>query len=169
MKIQKYIGICILTIVSLMVVCMFTACGDDEKDDVLSNDDNSIVYIEPCFNWGASIEEVKSWMTTKPFELYTDRFMLLYVKSDGSASISYMFNGNIQGLYFSQVTYEATDDVFLSSLISQTEKRYNTTLKKSQNDKYSMYTGNAVVGGRMVGIIITPGKDKVEIIFAVPE
>lgn len=157
----------LLAIMTMMTVCLFIACGDD-KDDA-PDTGSGIVYIEPCFNWGASLEEVKAWMANKPYELQTDQFMLCYVKSDETAAIYYMFNGNIKGLYYSQVVYEAKDSGVLSSLITQTEKRYNTTLRKVQEGQYTAYMGNAVVGGRMVGIVITLGNDTVEVLFAVPE
>lgn len=157
----------VLVIIAMMTVYTFIACGDD-KDDATDNG-SSIAYIEPCFNWGASLEEVKAWMANKPFELQMDQYLLYYVKSDGTAAINYMFDGNIEGLYFSQVIYEAKDSGVLSSLISQTEKRYNTSLRKVQEGQYTAYMGNAVVGGRMVGIVITPGNNTVEVLFAVPE
>jgi len=143
-------------------------CIRDSKDDAPDND-SGIAYIEPCFNWGASLEEVKTWIANKPYELQIDQYLLYYVKSDGTATINYMFDGNIEGLYFSQVIYEAKDSGVLSSLISQTEERYNTTLRKVQEGQYTAYMGNAVVGGRMVGIVITPGNNTVEVLFAIPE
>jgi len=158
----------VLAMMAMMTVCMFTACGGDDKDDAPDNG-SGIAYIEPCINWGASLEEVKAWMANKPFELQMDQYLLYYVKSDGTAAINYMFDGNIEGLYFSQVIYEAKDSGVLSSLISQTEKRYNTSLRKVQEGQYTAYMGNAVVGGRMVGIVITPGNNTVEVLFAVPE
>ena len=150
-------------------MCLFTACGGDDKDDDMPGGESSVVYIEPCFNWRASLEEVKAWMANNPYELQMDQYLLYYVKSDGTAAINYMFDGNIEGLYLSQVIYEAKDNGVLSSLISQTEKRYNTTLRKVQEVQYTAYLGNAVVGSRMVGIVITPGKNTVEVVFAVPE
>ena len=152
-----------------MTMCLFTACGGDDKDDDMPGGESSVVYIEPCFNWRASLEEVKAWMANNPYELQMDQYLLYYVKSDGTAAINYMFDGNIEGLYLSQVIYEAKDNGVLSSLISQTEKRYNTTLRKVQEVQYTAYLGNAVVGSRMVGIVITPGKNTVEVVFAVPE
>ena len=166
MKRQYFVNYLIL-VMAMMTMCMFTACGDD-KDDAPDNG-SGIAYIEPCFNWGASLEEVKAWMANKPFELQMDQYLLYYIKSDGTAAINYMFDGNIEGLYFSQVIYEAKDSGVLSSLISQTEKRYDTTLRKVQEGQYTAYMGNAVVGGRMVGIVITPGNNTVEVLFAVPE
>jgi len=154
---------------AIMTMCLFTACGGDDKDDDMPGGESSVVYIEPCFNWGASLEEVKAWMANNPYELQMDQYLLYYVKSDGTAAINYMFDGNIEGLYLSQVIYEAKDSGVLSSLISQTEKRYNTTLRKVQEGQYTVYLGNAVVGSRMVGIVITPGKNTVEVVFAVPE
>ena len=152
-----------------MTMCLFTACGGDDKDDDMPGGESSVVYIEPCFNWGASLEEVKAWMANNPYELQMDQYLLYYVKSDGTAAINYMFDGNIEGLYLSQVIYEAKDSGVLSSLISQTEKRYNTTLRKVHEGQYTAYLGNAVVGSRMVGIVITPGNNTVEIVFAVTE
>ncbi len=158
-----------MAVLAMMTMCFFTACGGDDKDDDLPGGESSVVYIEPCFNWGASLEEVKAWMASKPFELQMDQYLLCYIKSDGTAAINYMFDGNIEGLYFSQVIYEAKDSGVLSSLISQTEKRYNTSLRKVQEGQYTVYMGNAVVGGRMVGIAITSGNNTVEVLFAVPE
>ena len=152
-----------------MTMCLFTACGGDDKDDDMPGGESSVVYIEPCFNWGASLEEVKAWMANNPYELQMDQYLLYYVKSDGTAVNNYMFDGNIEGLYLSQVIYEAKDSGVLSSLISQTEKRYNTTLRKVHEGQYTAYLGNAVVGSRMVGIVITPGNNTVEIVFAVTE
>ena len=129
-------------------MCLFTACGGDDKDDDMPGGESSVVYIEPCFNWGASLEEVKAWMANNPYELQMDQYLLYYVKSDGTAAINYMFDGNIEGLYLSQVIYEAKDSGVLSSLISQTEKRYNTTLRKVQEGQYTAYLGNAVVGSK---------------------
>ena len=165
---KKYLRNSVMAIMAVVTMCFFTACGGDDKNDA-PDDGSSVVYIEPCFNWGASLEDVKAWMANKSFELQIDQFMLCYIKSDGTAGINYMFDGNIEGLYMSQVIYEAKDSKVLSSLISQTEKRYNTTLRKSQDDKYDLYTGNAIIGGRTVGIMITPGNDTVEVLFGVPE
>lgn len=158
----------VLAMLAMMAMCIFTACGGDDNDDAPDNG-SGIAYIEPCFKWGASLEEVKAWMASKPFELQMDQYLLCYIKSDGTAAINYMFDGNIEGLYFSQVIYEAKDSGVLSSLISQTEKRYNTSLRKVQEGQYTVYMGNAVVGGRMVGIAITSGNNTVEVLFAVPE
>ncbi len=166
---KKYLKKTTMAILAMMTMCLFNACGGDDKDDDLPGGESSVVYIEPCFNWGASLDEVKAWMANKPYELQMDQYLLYYIKSDGTAAINYMFDGNIQGLYFSQVIYEAKDSGVLSSLISQTEKRYNTTLRKVQEGQYTAYMGNAVVGGRMVGIVITPGNNTVEVLFAVPE
>ena len=165
---KDFLKFSLFGILAVVTMCMFTACGGDDNDDA-PNNGSSVVYIEPCFNWGASLEEVKAWMANKPFDLQMDQYLLYYVKSDGTAAINYMFDGNIEGLYFSQVIYEAKDSGVLSSLISQTEKRYNTTLRKVQEGQYTAYMGNAVVGGRMVGIVITPGNNTVEVLFAVPE
>lgn len=165
---KQSIKFSVLAMIAMMTMCMFIACGGDDNDDAPDNG-SSIAYIEPCFKWGASLEEVKAWMEGKPFELQMDQYMLYYIKTDGTAAINYMFDGNIDGLYFSMVTYEAKDSGVLSSLISQTEKRYNTTLRKVQEGQYTAYMGNAVVGGRMVGIVITPRNDAVEVLFAIPE
>ena len=165
---KQSIKFSVLAMIAMMTMCMFIACGGDDNDDAPDNG-SSIAYIEPCFKWGASLEEVKAWMEGKPFVLQMDQYMLYYIKTDGTAAINYMFDGNIDGLYFSMVTYEAKDSGVLSSLISQTEKRYNTTLRKVQEGQYTAYMGNAVVGGRMVGIVITPRNDAVEVLFAIPE
>jgi len=151
-----------------MVTMTFSACGGDDDDDTSGNG-SDIVYIEPCFNWGASLEEVKAWMANKPFEPKYDNYFLYYEDTSSKNAISYIFDGYIKGLYTSIVLYGATGNNVLSSLVSQTEKRYNTTLGKVLENNCPKYKGNAVIGGRLVKITIMPGNNAIEVLFEVPE
>ena len=158
-----------MTMALMAVVCLaFIACGGSDDDDTSGESEISIMYVEPCFKWGATIDEVKEWMTSKPFKLVRSEYLLYYEASDDKSVITYMFDGNIKGLYFSQVSYGTASDKDMASLISQTEKRYNTKLTKVQ-DIYEAYTGYAIINGRNVGIMVSKGATSIDVLFAIPE
>lgn len=164
---KKYISnIVIMAIMAVMCVTLNSCGGDD--DDTPGENDVTIQYVEPCFNWGASVDAVKEWMKSKPFNLMNGEYILYYEASDNKSVITYMFDGNIKGLYFSLVSYGTTSDRDMASLISQTEKRYNTTLTKLQ-DVYVAYAGYAAINGRNVSIMISKGTSSVDVLFAIPE
>lgn len=153
-----------LMMAMVAVVCVtLSACGGD--DEITDDKVVSVEYFEPCLLWGSSIEEVKTWMNGKPFELIQDGMVLFYGSEPKNMGVNYMFDLNISGLSYVDVEYEYSEKT-LSWLISQTEKRYNTKLTKGV-DQVEQYYGFATINGKTVGIMIVPGAGIIQVMFSV--
>lgn len=165
---KKYSKISVVAMLAMVTMCVFSACGGDDDNDLPGENEVTIQYVEPCFNWGASAEEVKDWMTSKPYKYMAGEKIMYYESNDGKSVITYMFDGTAKGLYFSLVSYATSNSRDYSSLISQTEKRYDTKMTK-MDDQYEAYTGYATINGRTVGIMIQRNPTSVDVLFQIPE
>lgn len=165
---KKYINIMMMALMA--VVCLtFTACGGDDDDDI-GTGGASVVYVEPCFNWGATIDEVKAWMTGKPWNLEYDQYLLMYSNSNETCSITYMFDTNYPGLYYSMVQYLDYSETKLQGIINETEKRYSTKLTKQVEGQFVGYTGHATINGKYTGVMVSPDSTgSITVIFAIPD
>lgn len=161
----KYLMMVMMAVVAMTI----TSCGGDDDKDIDAGG-ASVVYVEPCFNWGATIDEVKAWMTGKPWNLQYDQYILMYTNSDETCSITYMFDTNYPGLYYSMVQYLSYSETKLQAIISETEKRYGTKLTKQVEGQYVGYTGYATINGKYTGVAVTPdSRGSITVIFAIPD
>ena len=160
-----------VAMLAMVTMCVFSACGGDDDNGLPGENEVTIQYVEPCFNWGASAEDVKDWMTSKPYKYMAGEKIMYYEANDGKSVITYMFDGTAKGLYFSLVSYATSNSRDYSSLISQTEKRYDTKMTKmaKMDDQYEAYTGYATINGRAVGIMIQRNPTSVDVLFQIPE
>lgn len=173
---KKKIALLSMALFAITSVPLLTSCGGDD-DDTSTNEETSkgyVDYVEPCFEWGATLEQVKNYMAGSSWQLTFDQNMLMYTNAKGTCSISYMFRGSTPGLYYDMVQYVGYSESKLSDIVSETEKRYKTTLTKQQEKvegkTYTQYLGNATINGKYVGILVTSDySTQITVIIAIPD
>ena len=102
---KKKIALLSMALFAITSVPLLTSCGGDD-DDTSTNEETSkgyVDYVEPCFEWGATLEQVKNYMAGSSWQLTFDQYMLMYTNANGTCSISYMFRGSTPGLYYDMV------------------------------------------------------------------
>lgn len=165
-----------LSIALLAIACvpLLSSCGDDNDESTNDVSKDVVEYVEPCFEWGASLEQVKTYMSGSSWRLTTDQYFLMYINDKETCTLSYMFRGSKPGLYYDMVQYIGYSQSKIDALIAETEKRYKTSLKKQQESVeggvYTQYAGNAIINWKNVGIVITSDfSTQISVIFAVPD
>lgn len=171
---NRFFNFAIVTMAFMSTPLMVSCGGDDEETLKQENTSSSIDYVEPCFEWGASLEQVKTYMSGGSWQLKSDQYMLLYVNDKETCILSYMFRGSTPGLYYDMVQYIGYSESKLNALIAETEKRYKTSLKKQQEavegSVYTQYAGYATINGKNVGVAITSDfSTQISVIFAIPD
>lgn len=172
---HRIIGLAIVAM-ALSGTPLLVACGGDDNEETTSQEESKGManYVEPCFNWGATLDQVKNYMVGSSWQLTFEQYMLMYTNTNGTCSISYMFRGSTPGLYYSMVQYMGYSEKKLNDLISETEKRYNVTLVKQQekveSGTYTQYSGNTTINSKSVAIVITSDyTSEITVIFAIPD
>ena len=171
---NRIIGLAI-TAMALLCTPLLVSCGSDDDDSSTNQETStsSVDYVEPCFEWGATLEQVKNYMAGSSWQLTFDQYMLMYTNAKGTCSISYMFRGSTPGLYYDMVQYVGYSESKLGDIVAETEKRYKATLTKQQEKvegkTYTQYSGNATINGRNVGILVTSDfSTQITVIIAIP-
>jgi len=173
---KKKIALLSMVLLAITSVPLLTSCGGDD-DDISTNEETSkgyADYVEPCFEWGATLEQVKNYMAESSWQLTFDQHMLMYTNAKGTCSISYMFRGSTPGLYYDMIQYVGYSESKLSGIVAETEKRHKTTLTKQQEKvegkTYTQYSGNATINGKYVGILVTSDySTQITVIIAIPD
>ncbi len=172
---NRIIGLAI-TAMALLCTPLLVSCGGDDDDSSTNQETStsSVDYVEPCFEWGATLEQVKNYMAGSSWQLTFDQYMLMYTNAKGTCSISYMFRGSTPGLYYDMVQYVGYSENKLSDIVAESEKRYKTTLTKRQEKvegkTYTQYSGNATINGKYVGILVTSDySTQITVIIAIPD
>ena len=172
---HRIIGLAIVAM-ALSGTPLLVACGGDDNEETTSQEESKGManYVEPCFNWGATLDQVKNYMVGSFWQLTFDQYMLMYTNDKTTCSISYMFRGSTPGLYYAMVQYIGYSESKLSGIVTETEKRYRTSLTKQQeivdSKTYTQYSGNTTINGKYVGIIITSDySTQITVIFAIPD
>ena len=175
-KMKKKIALLSMALFAITSVPLLTSCGGDDDDTTTSQEESKGMpdYVEPCFNWGATLEQVKSYMAGSSWQLTYDQYTLMYTNTNGTCSISYMFRGSTPGLYYDMVQYVGYSENKLSDIVAESEKRYKTTLTKRQEKvegkTYTQYSGNATINGKYVGILVTSDySTQITVIIAIPD
>lgn len=157
----------------LAVACVttFTACGGDDDDDVPGQDVSSVTFVEPCLDFGSSQEHVKDYMSGRTWQLLdqSNEYALMYTDSKSTTTITYSFIGTGKGLTMSTVTYITFSS---QSIISEIERRYKTALKKDTDAVQpgdTIYSGQATIGGRSIGIVAHCTSSTVTVIYRIPD
>lgn len=167
-------------LVSLTVVVtpVLTACGGDDDETAVDNKTSTISdYVEPCFQWGASMEQVKSYMNGSSWRLLYDQYLLNYVDASEKHAITYMFRSvgdSTPGLYFCHVQYMGYTQERFSGIVAETEKRYKTKLtrkeEKTDGGTAIGYTGYATINAKNIGIMIMSDyAGEIDVTFAIPD
>lgn len=160
------------------LVPVLTACGGDDDETVVANGTSTISdYVEPCFQWGASLEQVKSYMNGSSWQLLYDQYLLNYTDASEKHAITYMFRGvgdSTPGLYFCHVQYIGYTQERFNGIVAETEKRYNTKLarqeEKSEAGTVIGYTGYATINAKNIGIMVMSDyANEIDVTFAIPD
>ena len=87
---KKKIALLSMALFAITNVPLLTSCGGDDDDTTTSQEESKGMpdYVEPCFNWGATLEQVKSYMAGSSWQLTFDQYMLMYTNANGTCSIS---------------------------------------------------------------------------------
>ena len=161
-----------IIIMAVMVLPCMVACSSSDDD---TKDDNTgyAEYVEPCFEWGATTNQVKSYMSSSSWNLVNDQGLLMYTDQKQTCAVFYLFGGANDGLYYCSVEYVGYSDNKLKGIIAETEKRYKTTLTKQQEavdgEMYVGYTGYATINGKKIAIIIMYDSEGISVTFGIPD
>ena len=163
-----------IIIMAVMVLPCMVACSSSDDDTTKNGNTGYSEYVEPCFEWGATIDQVKAYMSSNSWNLVTDQGFLMYTDAKQTCAVYYLFSGANDGLYYCTVEYVGYSDSKLKGTIAETEKRYKTTLTKQQEaidgNTYTQYAGYATINGKKIGIAITSDfATQITVIFAIPD
>lgn len=160
-----------VALMGCMCLTTFTACGDDDDDDVPGLSTESVVFVEPCLDFGSSKEHVKEYMSGSSWQLMEESndYVLMYTDSKSMTTVTYSFIGTNRGLTMAAVTYLTSK---AQSIISEIERRYNTTLTKdadATNKAETVYAGQATIGGRTISIVAHCTSATVSVFYKIPD
>lgn len=161
-----------IIIMAVMVLPCMVACSSSDDD---TKDDNTgyAEYVEPCFEWGATTNQVKSYMSSSSWNLVNDQGLLMYTDQKQTCAVFYLFGGANDGLYYCSVEYVGYSDNKLKGIIAETEKRYKTSLTKQQEavdgKKYVGYTGYTTINGKKIAILIMYDSEGISVTFGIPD
>lgn len=163
-----------IALLAITCIPLFSSCGDDDEETTTEESRETVEYVEPCFEWGATLEQVKAYMSGSSWQLKSDQYMLMYVNNKETCMLSYMFRGSTPGLYYDMVQYIGYSESKFNGLLAETEKRFKTSLTKQQEtvegSVYTQYSGYATINGRNIGIVVTSDfSTQITIIFAIPD
>lgn len=169
---KKYcIRFMMLALMGAMCLTTLTACGDDDEEDVPELNTESVAFVEPCLEFGSSREHVKDYMATGSWELMDESndYVLMYTDNNSMTTVTYSFIGTNRGLTMAAVTYLTSK---AQSIISEIERRYNTTLTMdadSSNKGDTVYAGQATIGGRTISIVAHATSATVSVFYKIPD
>ncbi len=146
----------------------FTACGGD--DDLPGQEvPGTVTYYEPCFDWDSSTDHVKAYMSGWDLVEGSNDYAQMYQNGKNTTTVTYTFLGRNQGLSMVTVTY-ITGNV--QYIISEIEKRYSMTLTKDELSSQkgdTVYSGNGIIGGRTIAVLLHSTGATVTVIFGIPD
>ena len=151
----------VLMMMAMAVVCVtsFTSCGGDDDEIGITpvngggteTVDIGYDYVIPCTNWGASMDEVRKWMTGGKFEEaadLTNEIVLGYRTPDKKYGIIYYFDGNVRGLSLATVYYNWYNLKDFEAWKTYTEKMYKVTLEEQKTVENELaYACNTYING----------------------
>ena len=166
---KKYFSSFLMAMVAIACVTAFTACGGDD-DDLPGQEPGTVVFFEPCLEFGSNQEHVKDYMSGGTWQLLEESndYVLMYTNSNTTTTVTYSFIGTGKGLTMSTVTYVTFNAQFI---ISEIERRYKVTLRKDTDASQpgdTMYAGQATIGGRTIGIVAHCTSASVTVIYKNP-
>ncbi len=158
-----------MAVFAAMCVTSFTACGGD--DDLPGQDTGTVVFVEPCLDFGSSQEHVKDFMSGSTWQLSeeSNEYVLLYTNTQSATSVTYSFIGSGKGLTISTVTYLTSNS---QSIVTEVERRYKVTLKKDTEAIQpgdTAYGGQATINGRTIAIMVHFTSATATVIYGLPD
>ncbi len=149
----------------------FTACGGDDDDDDLPGQvvPGTVTYYEPCFDWGSNTDHVKAYMSGWDLVETSNDYAQMYSNGRNTTTVTYAFLGRNQGLSMVSVTYITSNAQYI---IFEIEHRYNMTLTKDEASSKkgdTVYSGNGVIGGRTIAVLLHSTGATVTVIFGIPD
>ena len=168
---KKYFASILMAMMAFVCVPTFTACGGDDDDDVPELNTESVAFVEPCLDFGASKEHVKEYMATGSWQLMEESndYVLMYTDSKSMTTVTYSFIGTNRGLTMAAVTYMTSK---AQSIITEIERRYKTTLAMdadATNKAETVYAGQATIGGRTISIVAHCTNATVSVFYKIPD
>ena len=173
---KKTIFLRLMTVAMMAAMCVtFTACGGDDGDSTPGKPEEpgaggTTAYVEPCLDFGSSVEHVKEYMTGTAFQLIDgNNIALMYANSDATVAISYTFTS---GLRIAQVTYNGYSESQANAFKAEIEKRYGVTMTKEVNpDDVSqwVYRGTTTINSMKVAIMMMAYKGVISIMYGLPD
>ena len=94
----------LMAMVAIACVTAFTACGGDD-DDLPGQEPGTVVFFEPCLEFGSNQEHVKDYMSGGTWQLLEESndYVLMYTNSNTTTTVTYSFIGTGKGLTMSTV------------------------------------------------------------------
>ena len=149
---------------------IFTACGGDDDDDLPGQEvPGTVTYYEPCFDWGSNTDHVKAYMSGWELVEGSNDYALLYTNNKNTTTVTYSFLGGNRGLNMVAVNYITGNVNYIKSEI---ERRYNMTLTKddkNSNKGETAYSGNGVIGGRTITVLLHSTSASQSVFYKVPD
>lgn len=159
-----------MAVLAAMCMTTFTACGGDDDDDLPGQDvPGTVTYYEPCFDWGATTDHVKAYMSGWDLVEGSNDYALMYSNGRNTTTVTYAFLDRNHGLSMVTVTYITSNAQYI---ISEIEKRYSMTLTKddaSSKKGDTVYSGTGTIGGRTIAILLHSTGATVTVIYGIPD
>lgn len=166
----------VMFLAMIAVVSMtFTACGGDSDDDgtpqVPTGPMGSTEYVEPCLDFGSSLNHVREYMSGSNWELseHSNEAVLLYTNIQTMTVMNYIFIES--KLHMVTVAYTGSESKALA-FKAEIEKRYGATMTRvddpSDASQYGYYA-TVTIGGKQVVITLSYYKGGVNIVYGLPD
>ena len=146
---------CLMASVSMLCVSCGGSDGDDDRYTECETDYDA-EFFDPCISWGATVEQVKSYMAAySDWELQStsNGYALIYINEKTGVMVMYMFNMSFEGLYSASVTYPYNANNW-TKLYAHTTSKYGVTLEDWSTTEDKVYGCNTTVNGKYVGIAL---------------
>ena len=170
MKKNCFLRLMNVVMMATMCVTSFTACGGDDEDDLPGQDvPGTVTYYEPCFDWGSNTNHVKAYMSGWDLVETSNDYAQMYSNGRNTTTVTYAFLGRNQGLSMVAVNY-ITGNV--NYIISEIERRYSMTLTKddkNSNKGETAYSGQGVIGGRTITVLLHSTTVSQSVFYKVPD
>lgn len=175
---KKTIFLKVMTVAMMAAMCVtLTACGDDDGDSTPGKPDEpgaggTTAYVEPCLDFGSSVEHVKEYMSGTIWQLNenSNDDVLLYMNNQATTVVNYMFINS--KLHMTTVTYNGGGESKANAFKAEIEKLYGVTMTRENdpdNPAQFSYHCTVTVNQKSVVILMNCYIEGINILYGLPD
>jgi len=155
-----------------------TACGGDDGDSTPGKSDGpseptgSTEYVDPCLDFGCSIDCVKEYMSGSVWELseHSSDAVLVYINKQATIVVNYLILNS--KLHMTTVTYNVGGESKAQAFKAEIEKRYGVTMTREvdpDNPGQYIYYTPVTANQKSIAIMILCSPQSISIVYSLSD